>query len=341
LNPGDFKRSKVLENFLRVVGKNIFDVQIESNKINLDKNGNKVSYVVNRNINFTNRCEVNCSFCAFSRSKKREKTLAMEEVSKKVENAKDGGATEICLQGGINPELDIDYYLKLLREINSKYDIHIHAFSPQEILHMSEGSVEKTLEKLKSAGLGSMPGTAAEILDDRIRKKICPNKLTSDQWETVISKAHKLGISTTATMMYGHLESWEERLIHLKKIKKIQEKHSGFTEFIPLPFLPGNNELGNITGSRRKGLEDLLVISLARIVLEGSIDNIQGSWVKLGKNMVSKSLYFGANDIGGTLMEENISSSTGKATRGYMRKEEMEKLIKNAGKVPVQRKTIY
>lgn len=304
--------------------------------------GDIVTFVVNRNINFTDLCINDCKFCAFRNRKNY--ILSLEELKKKVEEAVDFGCTEVCIQGGLLPNADIGFYISILeavREVSKK--IHIHAFSPMEVMHMAKNSKITTLEALKilkKEGLGSMPGTAAEILDDRIRQQICPKKLRTQEWVRIIKEAHSVGIPTTATMMYGHIESWEERIRHIMLVKQIQRETGGFTEFIPLSFMWKNNELG----ARAKGVsgfEDLLVIAIARILLYPEIKNIQASWVKLGLKLAQASLNFGANDLGGTLIEENISKSAGATSGEMLTPEELKELIIRAGRIPKQRDTLY
>jgi len=306
--------------------------------------GEEVTFVINRNINFTDICVNNCKFCSFSNKRKYE--LSLEQIQEKVIQALELGSTEVCIQGGLLPDADLDYYASIVEAVRDvSKGIHIHAFSPMEILHASKNSgtaVDDVLKELKRAGLNSMPGTAAEILDDEIRKKICPNKLNTERWTSVIESAHNLGIPTTATMMYGHIETWEHRIKHLMIIKDIQRRTGGFTEFIPLPFLSKNNELGfEIPENKKTPLEDLLVIALARIILYPELANIQASWVKLGAERVIDALLVGANDIGGTLFEENISKAAGSTSGEYMSVAQLKEIISCAGRVPRQRDTLY
>ncbi|MEM1578639.1 MAG: 5-amino-6-(D-ribitylamino)uracil--L-tyrosine 4-hydroxyphenyl transferase CofH [Archaeoglobaceae archaeon] len=323
--------------------KNPFETFKIADEVRMKAVGNIVTFVVNRNINFTDICINNCKFCSFRNSKGFR--LTIEELKRKVEEAVDFGCTEVCIQGGLLPDADIDFYLSILesvREVSKK--IHIHAFSPMEVLHMSRNSrleTAETLKILKKEGLNSMPGTAAEILDDCVRQKICPMKLKTHEWVRIIKEAHNLGIPTTATMMYGHVESWEDRIKHIMLIKRIQQETHGFTEFIPLSFMWKNNELGKITNGGASGFEDLLVISIARILLYPEIKNIQASWVKLGLKLAQAALNFGANDLGGTLMEENISKSAGATSGEFLSPDEFRRLIKRAGRIPKQRDTLY
>lgn len=304
--------------------------------------GDGVSFVVNRNINFTDRCINNCRFCAFRY--RRNYLLSIEEIKMKVEEALDYGCTEVCIQGGLLKNADVNFYIDILQAVRDvSKSIHIHAFSPMEVFHAARNSkmhVKDVLREFKHAGLDSMPGTAAEILVDDIRSKICPEKLKTSEWVFVVKSAHRLGIPTTATMMYGHVEGWDERIKHLLLIKKIQKETRGITEFIPLPFMSKNNPLGKIS-SGSSGFEDLLLIAVSRIILYPEIKNIQASWVKLGRKLVQASLYTGANDVGGTLMEENISKAAGSSSGEFLEVEEIVDLIRNAGRVPVQRSTLY
>ncbi len=304
--------------------------------------GDVVTFVVNRNINFTDICINRCRFCAFRN--RRRFVLTLEEIKRKVEEAVNYGCTEVCIQGGLLPKADLKFYISIIEAVREvSEDIHIHAFSPMEVYHMARNSgisVRDALKELKSAGLDSMPGTAAEILDDGIRRIICPEKITTDQWVEIITTAHRLGIPTTATMMYGHVEGWEHRIRHLLIIKEIQRKTGRFTEFIPLPFMTKNNELGRfVKGS--SGFEDLLVIAISRIVLHPDIKNIQASWVKLGVKLAQAALNVGANDLGGTLIEENISKAAGSTSGEFLPKEEMIRIIEAVGRIPKQRDTLY
>jgi FO synthase subunit 2 len=304
--------------------------------------GDRVTYVINRNINFTNRCIGTCKFCAF-----REHDgyiMSIQEILEKTKAAVDINATEICIQGGLLADWDVFNYCEILEGIKKEFpELHLHAFSPMEVFHAARNSnmsLKETLSCLKKSGLGSMPGTAAEILVDRVREEICPDKLTAHEWMDVIKTAHRLGIPTTATIMYGHIETLQERIEHLLIIREIQKKTGGFTEFIPLPFMPYNNLLGaGIKVSR--GIEDLKLHALARVLLYPYIKNIQASWVKLGKGLAQSALTCGANDLGGTLMEEKISRSAGATSGEYIAPHEFEFLIRGINRVPKQRDTLY
>ncbi len=313
-----------------------------ADKLREEAVGDVVTYVVNRNINFTDICVNSCKFCSYKN--RRRFILSLEDIKRKVAEAVEYGCTEVCIQGGLYPKADVEFYKSIIKAVRSvSRDIHIHAFSPMEIYHAARNSgcdVEDVLRELKKAGLNSMPGTAAEILDDDIRRIICPEKLTVDEWVDVIKAAHYVGIPTTATIMYGHIESWEHRIRHLMIIRDIQEETGGFTEFIPLPFMNKNNELGKFA-RQSSGFEDLLMIAVSRIILHPLIPNIQASWVKLGVKLAQASLNFGANDLGGTLMEENISKLAGATSGEFLPREEIERLIINAGRIPAERDTLY
>ena len=335
---------------LKVSGKEFLALQYVASHICYEKKQHIVTFVINRNINFTNICYQNCKFCSFSlpANHKDAFLLSMEEIRKRIIEAKNSGCTEVCVQGGINPELKFDYYLEILKnvkQIDSK--IHIHAFSPQEIYYMSKlynSSVEDTLKELKKAGLDSIPGTAAEILVDKVRNIICPNKIKTAKWVEIISTAHKLSIPTTSTMMYGHIEDLKDRIAHLEIIRNLQKETNGFTEFVPLPFVRDNPVLSTLEDYPLKpsyGMSDLKLFCVARIFLNNYIDNIQTSWVKLGPKLAQVSLNYGVNDFSGTLMEENISRSAGAEFGEYLPPEEMIAIIKAAGKRPAQRNTTY
>ncbi len=313
-----------------------------ADKLREDLKGDIVTYVVNRNINFTDICVGSCLFCSYSN---REKFfLSEEEIKEKVREAVEYGCTEVTIQGGLFPNPSIEDYIRILRAVREVSGrIHIHAFSPMEVMHVAKSEnmdVEDVLREFKREGLNSMPGTAAEILVDDVRRIICPKKLKTDEWIEVIKTAHNIGIPTTATMMFGHIESWEDRLRHLEIIRRIQEETGGFTEFIPLPFMDKNNRLGKIASSP-SGFEDLLVIAISRIYLYPLIENIQASWVKMGKKLAQAALYTGANDLGGTLMEENISKAAGATSGEFLPVDELKKLIIAAKRIPAERDTLY
>lgn len=309
--------------------------------------GDTVTYVVNRNINFTSRCVGTCGFCAFRTN--TGKVLSIEEIMEKVREAKQAKATEVCIQGGLLPDVGLDFYQGIVEAIKAEFpEMHIHSFSPMEVYHAAHVSgitVKEALFRLKKSGLDTMPGTAAEILSDRVREIICPSKLKTSEWIDVVRQAHTTGIPTTATMMYGHVETPEERIDHMLIIKEIQKETGGITEFVPLPFMPYNNPVGEkmIREGRyaTPGLEDLKIYAISRILLHGYVDNIQSSWVKLGKKLAQFALHCGANDLGGTLMEESISRSAGASHGEMISVEELEWIIHGAGRIPKERDTLY
>lgn len=309
--------------------------------------GDTVTYVVNRNINFTSRCVGTCGFCAFRTN--TGKVLSIEEIMEKVREAKQAKATEVCIQGGLLPDVGLDFYQGIAEAIKAEFpEMHIHSFSPMEVYHAAHVSgitVKEALFRLKKSGLDTMPGTAAEILSDRVREIICPSKLKTSEWIDVVRQAHTTGIPTTATMMYGHVETPEERIDHMLIIKEIQKETGGITEFVPLPFMPYNNPVGEkmIREGRyaTPGLEDLKIYAISRILLHGYVDNIQSSWVKLGKKLAQFALHCGANDLGGTLMEESISRSAGASHGEMISVEELEWIIHGAGRIPKERDTLY
>lgn len=327
--------------------KDIMAIAIAADEVRKNKVGDAVSYVVNRNINFTNICKGSCRFCAFRRraSDRDAYFLDIPEVVRKADEARRMGATEICIQGGLHPDLDVRFYGEMLRSIKGNGNsLHLHAYSPMEIHHMasqSEMGIDDTLRHLKENGLDSMPGTAAEILDDEVRNRICPEKLKSDEWVAIVKEAHRLEIPTTATMLYGHVETPEQRVKHLAILRSIQDETLAFTEFVPLSFVHYNTALykSGTSGPGATGMDDLRVFAVARLFLD-NFKNIQASWVKLGRKFAQLMLNFGANDLGGTLMEESISRAAGLDAE-MATWEELVRMIREAGKIPVQRDTLY
>jgi FO synthase len=311
--------------------------------------GDIITYVVNRNINFTNICIIGCKFCAFSTGPNAPDAydLSFEEIAARAVEAWERGATEVCVQGGLPRELEGTHYRDILRAIKrAAPEIHIHAFSPMEVVY----GVEKTgmplpdyLAMLRAEGLGSLPGTAAEILDDDVRQLLSRKKVTVQQWVDVITTAHRLGIPTTSTMMYGHVEQPVHWVNQLCLLRDIQKETGGFTEFVPLGFVHFNTHVFQ-EGKSRPGPtpeEHLKVHALARLMLQGVIDNIQVSWVKLGREMSQGCLRAGANDYSGTLMEENISRLAGATAGEYLPPEEFHARIRELGRIPAERNTTY
>ena len=309
--------------------------------------------MVNRNINYTNRCIYRCGFCAFSRGRApaagREAPFLMTvgEVADLAAAAAAAGATEVCLQGGIHPAFTGDFYAALVGAVRAAAPgLHIHAFSPLEVWQGAQSlgvSVSDFLRRLRDAGLGSLPGTAAEILDDEVRRVLCPDKLTTAQWVEVVAAAHRLGIPATATVMFGHVESPLSWARHFEVIRRLQEQTGGFTEFVPLPFVHMEAPLYR-QGRARPGPtwdEVVLLHAVARLALDGLVGNIQASWVKLGLDGAAALLAAGANDLGGTLMEESISRAAGAAHGPAVSTGDLEEAIRGAGRVPVRRTTLY
>ncbi len=306
-----------------------------------------VTFVHNRNINYTNICGNNCLFCAYRRGENDADAymLSIEQVLDKIASAP--GISEVCIQGGIKPGLSFSFILEMLREIKAIYPhIHIHAFSPMEIKYfsiISGHSVSSVINKLMACGLGSMPGTAAEILDDDVRRRICPQKLSTVEWVDIISSAHRMGLRSTATILFGHLESVAQIVKHLDIIRQIQKETGGFTEFIPLVFMPYDTALGR-KFNIREPLSFSRVIrfhAISRIYFHGLINNIQVSWPKLGLENAIKCLSAGVNDLGGTLYEENITRSAGGNYGQRVSLEEFTERIVRAGKTPRMRDTLY
>ena len=314
--------------------------------------GNIVSYVVNRNINFTNVCIKQCGFCAFSRDFREEEGyfLPTEEIVRRAKEAHNLGATEVCIQAGLPPDMEGDLYEKICREIKKEIpNIHIHGFSPEEILYgatRSNVSIEEFLKRMKDAGVNTLPGTSAEILDQKLRDKISPGRITVKQWEEVIKTAHKIGINTTSTMMFGHLETLEERVNHIVKLREIQKETGGFTEFVPLNFVHTEapmykHQLHEGIQQGGSGNDVLLTHAIARIMFNNSIDNIQMSWVKEGQKMSQLLLMWGANDFGGTLINESISTSAGSKYGQLLRPKEIRRMVREIGRIPAERNTQY
>ncbi len=324
---------------------------LESNNLNLlgaaadelrkQSAGELVTFVVDRNINYTNICSSKCKFCAFFREPdaKDAYVLTIDEILAKIDEAVRLGATQILLQGGLNPDISIDYYEEMLKQVKKRFNVQMHAFSPPEIVHISKlygASIKETISRLHDAGLDSIPGGGAEILDDRVRKSVSPNKIGWKQWQEVMLAAHSLGIPTTATMVFGHAETLEERVKHIIRIRDMQEKYGGFTAFIPWSFQPENTQLeGGATG-----VDYLKMVAVSRILLNGYIKNIQASWVTQGLSVAQVALNYGANDLGGTMIEENVVRAAGVPFHSKSI-EEFVRVAKKMGRPVAKRDTMY
>jgi FO synthase len=317
--------------------------------IRRDAVGDEVTYVVNRNINFTNVCYIGCRFCAFAQREvdPESYTLTLEEVADRAEEAWSYGATEVCMQGGIHPDLPGSFYFDLLDAVKARVpDIHIHAFSPMEISNGASKlgiSFREFLEECRRRGLGTIPGTAAEILDDDVRWTLTKGKLPADTWERIVRTAHDVGLRSSSTIMFGHVDAPEHWVVHIRRIAAIHRDTGGFTEFVPLPFVHTNAPI-YLAGKSRPGPtfeETRRMHAVARLLLDGVIHNVQVSWVKLGVEASQAILNGGANDFGGTLMEETISRMAGASWGIRMEPVEIQEAIRAIGRVPVERTTTY
>ncbi len=323
-----------------------------ANELRKQKVGDIVTYVVNRNINFTNVCIKQCGFCAFSRDFREEEgyLLPIEEILRRAKEAYAVGASEVCIQAGLPPDMKPTLYEDICRAIKNEIpSIHIHGFSPEEVLYganRSEVSIQEYLARLKEAGVDTLPGTAAEILDQKIRDKISPGRISVKDWVEVIKTAHKMGIKSTATMMFGHIETKRDRVNHISKLREIQKETGGFTEFVPLNFIASEapmyrHQLHPEIQAGAASKEVLLTHAISRIMLNDYINNIQMSWVKEGQKMSQLLLLWGANDFGGTLINESISTSAGSQHGQLIRPKEIRHLVRDIGRTPAERNTKY
>lgn len=311
-------------------------------------NGDRTWYIVNRHINYTNMCKNRCRFCAFSKSEGEPGayTLSIREIVRKAEDARrDVDFTELHLVGGLHPDLALDYYLEMLSELSSRMpSVHLQAFTAVEIHHfaqMSGLSVRDTLVRLRDAGLGSLPGGGAEVFSSRIRTELCPEKLSPDGWLDVMRTAHELGIRSNATMLYGHIETPEEKADHLIRLRELQDETGGFMAFIPLSYHSEGTDLGSPNGRKRSsGMDDLRTIAVSRLMLD-NFPHIKSFWIMLGLKLAQVSLHFGADDFDGTVVEEKITHSAGALTPEGLTVSEIERLIRETGTVPVERDTLY
>lgn len=350
---GERLGEKEVADLFRARGEDFSAICYAANTLRQQVNGDTVSYVVNRNINYTNVCYFKCQFCAFSKGKMSESlrgdpyVLGLDEIKRRVQEAWSRGATEVCLQGGIHPRYTGQHYIDIVKAVKEVCpDMHIHAFTPLEVWQGAETlgiTVREFLQQLQDAGLGTLPGTAAEILDDEIRAIICDDKINTAQWLEVMNTAHELNYHTTSTAMYGHVEGPINWARHLLVLRDQQEKTGGFTEFVPLPFVHMEAPI-YLKGNARRGptfREAVLMHAVARLVLHGQISNIQASWVKMGPKGVEACLNAGANDVGGTLMNETITRSAGASHGQEMPPHSMEELIRSQSRTPRQRLTTY
>lgn len=333
-------------------GQDLWALVMAADRLRRERVGDVVTYVVNRNINFTNVCVKRCGFCAFSRTRRSTEGyfLPIEEVVRRAQEAHSYGATEVCIQAGLPPEMEGDLYIRLCRAVKESVpELHIHAFSPEEVLYgstCSGRSIRDYLRALQDAGIGSLPGTSAEILDDEVRARISPGRISTSEWVEVITTAHELGIPTTSTIMYGHLETARHCARHLLLLRDLQRRSGGFTEFVPLSFVHTEAPLfqdGLIAGVRpgAAAAEVLKMHAVARLVLNQDIPNIQVSWVKEGTQLSQICLAAGANDFGGTLINESISTAAGAPHGQLMRPREIQRCIREAGRKPAERSTCY
>ncbi len=303
--------------------------------------GDLVTFVVDRNINYTNICSSKCKFCAFYREPdaKDAYVLTIDEILAKINEAVGLGATQILLQGGLNPDITVDYYEEMLRKVKKRFNVQMHAFSPPEIVHISKlygAGIKETILRLREAGLDSIPGGGAEILDDRVRKSVSPNKIGWKQWEEVMLAAHSLGIPTTATMVFGHAETLEERVKHILRVREMQEKYNGFTAFIPWSFQSENTQLSGTS----TGVDYLRMVAVSRILLNGYVKNVQASWVTQGLSVAQVALNYGANDLGGTMIEENVVRAAGVPFHSKSIDEFLH-IAKKLGRPVAKRDTLY
>jgi cyclic dehypoxanthinyl futalosine synthase len=334
---------RISDNDYRLLEKeaNLHELGFLANNIRRRKHPeNKVTYVIDRNINYTDICISACKFCAFYKAPEDNKgyLITFEELADKIRETQALGGTQILLQGGLHPGQPFEYYEEMVNFMKAT-GIHVHGFSPPEICHFAEISglsIEKVLQRLIIAGLGSIPGGGAEILSDRVRQLTSPRKCSADQWIAVMEEAHGQGLRTTATMMFGHLENEEERLEHLRRLRELQDRSHGFTAFIPWPFQPRNTVLNEV--EKTTAFEYLRMLALSRIYLD-NFDNIQASWVTQGPKIAQLALFFGANDFGSTMIEENVVAAAGVSFR--LSEQEIRRLVSDAGFLPAQRLMDY
>lgn len=326
---------------------NSFDINhlgFMANVVREQKNKNNAYYIINRHINYSNICKNRCKFCAFSRDKDEKGSYVMnlDEIISRASLALDDGSTELHIVGGLHPEFKFDYYLKMIGELNNRFpEVHLQAFTAVEIAHLAEIaklSTYDTLKELKNAGLGSLPGGGAEVFSPRLREKLCPEKLSGEGWLNVMREAHSLGLRSNATMLYGHIETGEELINHMLSLRRLQDETKGFMSFIPLAFHPKNTQLSELSSTT--GFYDLKMLAIGRLMLD-NFDHIKAFWIMLGTKLAQVSLSFGVDDIDGTVSEEKITHSAGADTPESLTVSELVKLIKEAGRDPIERNTLY
>ena len=326
----------------------IEEMRVAADELRAELHGERATFVVNRNINFTNICIVGCAFCGFGQGKRSPDAyeVSEEDFAARIEEAVEFGATELCMQGGIHPDLTLEEYGKWLRLAKDVApQLHLHAYSPMEVHYMCERSGKApadVFEYLMECGLGSTPGTAAEVLDDGVRQRISPNKLPAERWVEIIEASHRAGLRSTSTVMFGHIEEPRELARHMRVVRALQERTGGITEFVPLSFIPFNTLLGRTHGIEEIAMADNLKHTAAfRLALGRTVPNLQASWVKMGLEGATESLRWGVNDLGGTLMEENISRMAGSQHGVRLEPEQLVAAARAAGREPVQRTTLY
>ncbi|VVB86707.1 FO synthase subunit 2 [uncultured archaeon] len=337
------------DGMLLMSSKNLSLIGALANHVRKKTVGDRVMFVSNCHINYTNVCSSKCKFCAYFREEGQKGgfTLTIDEVLEKAENASKMGATELHIVGSLNPKLPFDYYEELLARLHEKYpSMSLKAYTAVEIAYLAETTgmiVREVLIRLKKAGLTGLPGGGGEIFNEETRKKVCPDKISGERWLEVMETAHGLGIKSNATMLYGHIETPGDIIDHILRIRETQKKTHGFQAFIPLKFHPDNTELqkNGIVRFGPTGFDDLRIIAVSRLLLNGYVNNIKTYWVMAGEKMAQIALHYGANDIDGTVMEERITHAAGGATPEYMPKERLIHLIRNAGRIPVERTTNY
>lgn len=334
---------------MKTTGKELQALLITADALREQLVGDNVTYIQNWNINFTNICTGTCGFCAFKREEENEDSyfLSIDEIVNRSKTAWENGAKEVCIQGGLHPDVDAYFYEEMIKALKLELpDIYVHAFSPMEILYGAERAeitIREELKMLKKAGLDSIPGNAAEILNDDIRNVLCPSKMNTAKWIEIVETAHNTGIPTTCTMMYGHIEELKHRVEHMDILRSIQKRTGGFTEFVPLTFMHKNTPIfqTGVSSPGSTGIEDLKVYAVSRLMFGELLKNIQVSWVKLGFKFAQVCLTAGANDLGGTLGEENISKSAGAEFGVRTYPENFQRIIRNMGRIPAERDTLY